>query len=195
MHDKPMVTLHEDGRMARATALWPKCPLCVDLWAKVELTWGLYPPFQAGTVTIHEYHNIYCNWHWQCNKGDIIRHHYIVDYCVAILELQISTQWEFGCLILFPVASLYCIVYCCCWRWSVNDHFPLRCPSTIPWSCRYNLDPVFIGLVINPLPIYSPPLAISTEFPSAIPMDHSPPITSKYGPPNGPTWRLRIKTC
>ena len=31
MRDKPMVTLHEDGRMARATALWPKCPLCVDL--------------------------------------------------------------------------------------------------------------------------------------------------------------------
>jgi len=38
MHDKPMVTSHDGGRIAWAAALPPKCPLCVDLTAQVELT-------------------------------------------------------------------------------------------------------------------------------------------------------------
>jgi len=42
---------------------------------------------------------------------------------------------------------------------------------------------MFVGFAINPLAIYSLPPAISAAFHWAIPMDHSPPNTSKYGPP------------
>ena len=37
MHDKPMATSHDGGRIG-AAALRPKCPLCVALPAQVELT-------------------------------------------------------------------------------------------------------------------------------------------------------------
>ena len=145
MHDKPMVTLHEDGRMARATALWPKCPLCVDLWAKVELTWGLYRSVQAGTVKIHEYQNNYCNWYWQCNKWGMIWHYCRLLHCYSrIINLHSMRVWLFDSV--FGIASLYCrwLLLAVVSQWpfaiALSFHYPsilpLKSRSRVRWPCH-----------------------------------------------------------
>ena len=146
MPDKPMLTLPEDGRVAQATALWWKCPLCVDLWAKVELTWGLYPSFQAGTATIHEYYNNYCNWYWQCNKGGIIWHYCRLLYCYSrIMNLYSMRVWLFdsvsGCIVVLSCVLLLLAVV---GQWpfaiALSFHYPsillLKSRSRVCWPCH-----------------------------------------------------------